>query len=59
MTIGMRIAYYTKCDTCGETWGPYADIGEAEYQPALDGWLITDREVLCDVCRDIKEDEDG
>jgi len=59
MTIEMRIAYYTKCDTCGETWGPYADIGEAEYQPALDGWLVTDKEVRCYACQDEGENEDG
>ena len=58
MPIEIRPAYYTKCDTCGETWGPYADIGEAEYQPTLDGWLITDTEVLCYACQDIDEDDE-
>lgn len=52
------VAWFTQCDKCGERWGPYESTDDAVHEPTLDGWLVTDTEVLCYACQDIDEDDE-
>lgn len=55
--ITTGVAWFAECDKCGERWGPYESSKEAEYEPKLGGWLITDEKVLCYACQDDEEAE--
>ena len=54
----IRITYYTMCDRCGKTSGPYTNAKDADCQPVLEGWLVTAENVLCNLCRNTEEDGD-
>lgn len=54
----IRITYYTMCDRCGKTSGPYTNAKDADCQPVLEGWLVTVEDVLCPACQDEGENEE-